>query len=459
MTFYRFARAVVLERVQGGVPGAGRRQGARARAPARTSSRRRTGRSSTCPFAAYVTDAHDPLPGQGRAVRQPARPAALRRARRGAGRARHRRPRRACARSKAALAAGRAGRDVPRGHAPTRVPRSRDAVRGAAYLAREARRADRAGGHRRAASTSSPKGKVAPAHPPGRGVGRASRSTRRCSRAGRAASAAKRAHRAAADVELQRCFDDAERLRSTRSGSSRRGRRARVGGVDARGRRRTSRRRAAAAAGRSPPKHRRASDVERRHAARAARAGGGKYSSSSVTWTSSTPRSGARRAMTACDEVLGRAGAGGDARRSRASPSASRSSSSGPSMRSTIGQPAVRGHLRQRERVRRVGAADHHDGVGPAAIAGERGLAVGGGEAEVVAGRGPQVGELAAGPVGDALPVVRGRGWSGRGARPSSGRRPWASTRRRRPRARRAGSASGATASVPTASSWPAWPT
>ena len=57
MTFYRFARGVVLERVQGRVPGAGRRQGARAARRARTSSPRRTGRSSTCPFAAFVTHA------------------------------------------------------------------------------------------------------------------------------------------------------------------------------------------------------------------------------------------------------------------------------------------------------------------------------------------------------------------------------------------------------------------
>ena len=67
--------------------------------------------------------AHDPVPGQGRAVRQPARATALRRPRRGRGRARHRRPRRRCARSRRCCAAGEPVASSPRARA-TRARRS-----------------------------------------------------------------------------------------------------------------------------------------------------------------------------------------------------------------------------------------------------------------------------------------------------------------------------------------------
>ena len=62
--------------------------------------------------------------------------------------------------------------------------------------------------------------------------------------------------------------------------------------------------------------------------------------------------------------------------------------------------------LDERERVRRVRAADHDDRVGALGDDAQRGLAVRGREAEVAAGGGPEVGVLVAGAVDDALPVV-----------------------------------------------------
>ena len=91
------------------------------------------------------------------------------------------------------------------------------------------------------------------------------------------------------------------------------------------------------------------------------------------------------------DEILGRARAGGDAddrarrraRRGRARRGRRRAARSGSRRR--------RATFAERDRVRRVRAADHDDRVGAVAIAVQRGLAVGGREAEVVARRGPQL--------------------------------------------------------------------
>ena len=110
--------------------------------------------------------------------------------------------------------------------------------------------------------------------------------------------------------------------------------------------------------------------------------------------TGSTPSTGARCAITASTRSSG-ALAPAVTPTTAASPSTARSSSSGPSTRSTSGQPASRATLAEGERVRRVRAPDHDDRVGPRRDRAERRLPVRGREAEVVARRGPQLGELA----------------------------------------------------------------
>ena len=67
-------------------------------------------------------------------------------------------------------------------------------------------------------------------------------------------------------------------------------------------------------------------------------------------------------------------------------------------------------HLLQGQRVRRVGAADDEHGVGPAGDGREGRLAVGGGEAEVVARRRPQLGVLGPRPLDHTLPVTERQG-------------------------------------------------
>ncbi len=64
--------------------------------------------------------------------------------------------------------------------------------------------------------------------------------------------------------------------------------------------------------------------------------------------------------------------------------------------------------LRERDGVRRVRAADDDDGVGALRDVGQRVLPVGGREAEVVAGRGPHLGEAFARPLDHSRPFVLG---------------------------------------------------
>ena len=121
-----------------------------------------------------------------------------------------------------------------------------------------------------------------------------------------------------------------------------------------------------------------------RTASRSSR-GSGKYSSSSTAGPPRRPRRGARRSTTACDQLLGRRRPGGDADR----PGRSSGSSSAPLTRSTRGQPAAGRGALERQGVRGVGRADDDDGVALAGDGLEGGLAVGGGEAQVAAGRAP----------------------------------------------------------------------
>ena len=90
------------------------------------------------------------------------------------------------------------------------------------------------------------------------------------------------------------------------------------------------------------------------------------------------------------DQLLGRRRAGGDARRCRRGRPGS---SSTLLTRNTRGQPGLDGQLLERPRVRRVGRADHDDGVAPRRHRHQRRLAVGGGEAEVAAAGRPHVGK------------------------------------------------------------------
>ena len=142
--------------------------------------------------------------------------------------------------------------------------------------------------------------------------------------------------------------------------------------------------------------------------ARAAPAGGGKYSSSSVTCTGSTPSRGSSFAITAWTRSSG-----------ALAPAVT------PTTRGVAQRPRARARRDRRRaapaRTRRSGPPSSSAIVfdefalpitttasASAAIAVERGLAVRRGEAEVVAGRRPQLGELLAGALHDALPVVEG---------------------------------------------------
>ena len=117
--------------------------------------------------------------------------------------------------------------------------------------------------------------------------------------------------------------------------------------------------------------------------------GGGKYSSSSVTWTSSTPWTGARRATTASTSS-----SGADAPAVTPTvPERSSGSSAASFTRSTSGQPEARGHLFEGAGVGGVHRADHDDRVGARRDHLQRGLTVRGGEAQVRSVRHPQVRE------------------------------------------------------------------
>ncbi len=185
--------------------------------------------------------------------------------------------------------------------------------------------------------------------------------------------------------------------------------------------------------------------------------GGGKYSSSVVTWTSSTPSVGARRGQDLLDECLGRRRPGGHARRCRSRSAGTSSAVVDPDHPGAArgarppspGRPCWRSWPSRSRPPRRPGAA----------IVPQRGLAVGGGEAQVAAPGQPQVGEPLAAAASMSprhsswLRVVwasRATGVSPASRSPSASRSASVSIRR---------TASGATAMVPTASSWPAWPT
>ena len=169
--------------------------------------------------------------------------------------------------------------------------------------------------------------------------------------------------------------------------------------------------------------------------------GGGKYSSSSVTCTSSTPSLGASVAMTACDEVLGRARAGGDADDLGAHRARRGRARRGRRRAARWAQPAVARHLGERDRVRRVRAADHDDRVGAwrrsrrAPPAGSWSRSTG-----RCASRSTASGNCVARVVGDALPSRGARAWSARAARPFRVARRRRAPRRGRRRARPAGS-------------------
>ena len=109
--------------------------------------------------------------------------------------------------------------------------------------------------------------------------------------------------------------------------------------------------------------------------------------------------------------------------------------------------------------VRRVGRADHHHRVGLGGDGLQGRLAVGGGEAQVAAPGHPQVGEPLPGGLEHVAPVVVAEGGLGQqGHRRAVGGRARASASTSSSRSSRR-TDSGATAMVPTASSWPAWPT
>ena len=159
------------------------------------------------------------------------------------------------------------------------------------------------------------------------------------------------------------------------------------------------------------------------------------------------------------DELLGRARAGGDA--DDAAPRiASASISSGPS-------------TRKHDRAAGVAARPSSSAIvfdefalpitttasARCAMSVERVLAVGGREAEVVAGRGPHVGEAFPGALDDARPIRSARASSARAPRPRLGSTTVAAAASRSASRSTSWIDSGATASVPTASSWPAWPT
>ena len=106
------------QRVQGGVPGAGGREGARPDG-GRVHRRAVAPVDPRHPVRRVHHAAHGALPGQGRPVRDPLGAPAVRRARRGRGRAGHRRPRRA------ARARGRARGRVSRWRSSPRAPGDR----------------------------------------------------------------------------------------------------------------------------------------------------------------------------------------------------------------------------------------------------------------------------------------------------------------------------------------------
>ena len=104
------------------------------------------------------------------------------------------------------------------------------------------------------------------------------------------------------------------------------------------------------------------------------------------------------------DDLLGALSPGGDAHDVPGEVVAA--SSSAPLMRCTTAAARLPGHLHQGQGVGGVGAADDHHGVGPGGDVRQRGLAVGGGEAQVVAAGASTVRGTAPGRVQHALPVV-----------------------------------------------------
>ena len=447
MTFYQFARGVVLSvfkvvfrvRVVGKerVPA----KGAYIVAPSHRSI-------LDVPFAAYVTRRTDALPGQGRPV-QPARSGGGSSTRSARWRSSAAPPTAArCARSRRCSSAGEPVAIFPEGtrHAG---PEIAELFAGAAYLSVKFGVPIvpvGIGGSEHIL----PKGKVLPRiHRVAVSVG--SRCRRRCSRAGRAGarrscspSSCRSSCSAASTTPSAWLADRLPASRRARSDAS-----TRRSSVNAPPRPRS---------GRGSAEEHRRGDVERVHQLpQLARRREVLVLVGDVHRHDAVGRREARDDR--LHEILGCARAGGDADDARRRRAPSASSSSGPSMRSTVGQPAA---------VATLASASVFDELAlpittmASASAGDRlqrGLPVGGGEAEVVAGRGPQLGERVAGPVGDALPVVhRERGLrEQRDLRRVVDRRQHG--RRGRPRARPGGSASGATASVPDASSWPAWPT
>ena len=196
--------------VQGRVPRAGawarstcRRTGAYIVAPSHRSI-------LDVPFAAFITDAHGPLPGQGRPVRDPARVAgcSTRWAR--------------CRSSGAPPTVPRCARWKPRSRAGTPVAVFPEGTRSSGpEIARAVRRAPRSsrvkfgvpivpvgiGGSEHIL----PKGKLLPRiHRVAVSVGRADRSAG--ARGPRPGAPRRRSSPSSCSVELQRCFDDAERL-------------------------------------------------------------------------------------------------------------------------------------------------------------------------------------------------------------------------------------------------------
>ncbi len=136
--------------------------------------------------------------------------------------------------------------------------------------------------------------------------------------------------------------------------------------------------------------------------------GGGKYSSSSVTRTGSTPCGGCELGDHRFDEVLGCARTrrhADDARIAEAfDVELFRAVDAHDDRASRVDRD-----LRECDRVRRVGAADHDDRVGFGGDASERVLPVRRGEAQIVARRGPQFREPRARLVEHVGPLVVGQ--------------------------------------------------
>ena len=121
--------------------------------------------------------------------------------------------------------------------------------------------------------------------------------------------------------------------------------------------------------------------------------------------------------------------------------------------------PGFARDLRERDRVRRVRAADHDDRVGAARDLGER--VAGGWSSQSTDRCGSRSTPTGTVPAlrRRSRPIRSGRASSARARRPGRDRRRSAAAASRSPTCSTSRIESGATASVPTASSWPAWPT